>query len=180
MVDTLPSSEVLNECFEYDKKSGIVKWKERPSHHFTSNRTMKATNTRFKDKQVNKVCNVGYIRVGVYDQRYYLHRIIWKMVTGEDPGDLQINHKDGDKLNNAWDNLEAITHRDNVLHAFSTGLINKKGEFHHNSKLNDKKVELLRREFKNGKTTRELAKKYSLDNATVYDAVNHRTWKHLE
>lgn len=46
----------------------------------------------------------GYLVVGI-DRVYYLaHRIIWKMMTGEEPAD-QIDHEDTDRLNNRWVNL---------------------------------------------------------------------------
>ena len=51
--------------------------------------------------------------------------------------DLTVNHIDGDPLNNKADNLEWITQRENILHAYKTGLnkqskpcelINSKGD----------------------------------------------------
>lgn len=39
---------------------------------------------------------------------------------------LVINHKDLNKLNNCWDNLEFVTSQENTLHAVKNGALNTK------------------------------------------------------
>jgi hypothetical protein len=54
-----------------------------------------------------------YFRVGVGRRSYKVHRIIWKMVTGDDPRNMLIDHKDLDGANNRWSNLRLATHQEN-------------------------------------------------------------------
>lgn len=43
-----------------------------------------------------------------------IHRLVASAFLGE--SELQVNHKDGEKLNNALDNLEYVSNRDNTVH----------------------------------------------------------------
>ena len=61
----------------------------------------------------------GYIRVNMLckdnQQRYFLwHRVIWFYFNGDIPEGLEVNHKDENKTNNSIDNLELLTHIDNI------------------------------------------------------------------
>lgn len=51
----------------------------------------------------------GYRMVGIGRRHnmFLVHRIIWKLVTGEDP--VSVDHADLDKQNNRWSNLRHCT-----------------------------------------------------------------------
>ena len=51
----------------------------------------------------------GYKRVRVGTVFHKTHRVIWAWVTGEDPGAINIDHKDGNPANNRWTNLRLAT-----------------------------------------------------------------------
>jgi hypothetical protein len=40
--------------------------------------------------------------------------LIWRLVTGEDPGELDVDHTDGNRTHNAWHNLRLGTRSQNA------------------------------------------------------------------
>lgn len=46
-----------------------------------------------------------------------VHRALWEAFNGPIPGRLEINHKNLDRADNRLENLELLTHRENVNHA---------------------------------------------------------------
>jgi hypothetical protein len=71
-----------------------------------------------------KVNENGYIRVYIYNKTFTLHRLIALTFLENFENKLQVNHKDGNKLNNCVDNLEFVTNKENLIHKFQTGLGN--------------------------------------------------------
>lgn len=66
----------------------------------------------------------GYWSVNRNNKTYYVHRLVAEAFLGG-VQDLQVNHKDGNKANNHWTNLEWVTPESNRAHAVRTGLIAK-------------------------------------------------------
>lgn len=72
----------------------------------------------------------GYLFVrlcknGVY-KYFSVHRLVALNFIKQPNINLDVNHKDGNKINNHVDNLEWITRSENVLHALDNGLANRK------------------------------------------------------
>lgn len=103
----LPSHEFLLECFEYDKDTGILSWITRPEHHFKDERTCNNWNNKKAYTPVNLHFKSNYHLIAIDGEYYGSHRIIWKLVTGNEP--LLLDHIDNDSLNNKWDNLREVT-----------------------------------------------------------------------
>lgn len=62
----------------------------------------------------------GYLIVCLHGsskgRTFLVHRLIAEQFVSGHRDDLEVNHKDGDKLNNALDNLEWVTRRENQMH----------------------------------------------------------------
>lgn len=68
--------------------------------------------------------NVGLCKDGVVTRKK-VHAIEAVAFFGAQANKLCVNHKDGDKNNNCLENLEYLTHAENMAHAARTGLIRK-------------------------------------------------------
>lgn len=71
-----------------------------------------------------KVNENGYIRVYIYNKTYALHRLIALAFVENIDNKEQVNHIDGNKLNNSVANLEWVTNSENQIHKFKIGLGN--------------------------------------------------------
>lgn len=110
-------------------------------------------------------------------KHHSVHVLVAKHFIGPKPGEkYQVNHKDGNKLNNHVTNLEWVTPSENLKHAFKNGLMCQKGENHASNKLNNKSVLKI---FKSKKSVPELAKTYGVCNGSIYNIKSGVTWAHL-
>lgn len=94
---------------------------------------------------------------------------------------LVVNHLDGNVTNNTLDNLEWCTHRENVIHAYKTGLAHgKKGSENSQAKLTDEEVlEIYKLAKENKISGRDIAKKYNVSPSLVSMIANKKIWSHL-
>jgi hypothetical protein len=89
----------------------------------------------------------GYIRFEVGGVNYTLHIVLAKVFKGEDyEPNLQVNHIDGVKTNNAASNLEWVTAAENLQHAVKLGLRPTS-----NQRLTDAQIHKICTEIRDGK-----------------------------
>lgn len=98
------------------------------------------------------VANNGYIRVIIKGKKYPLHRLIALAFILNSKNKPFVNHKDGNRLNNCKDNLEWCTAKENIQHAWRTGLAKGRyGKRNAMCKLSDTQVFEIRELLKEGK-----------------------------
>lgn len=114
----LPTLKYLRECFILvaTKDYSFLVWRHRPVSHFSSEHAQKIFNTLFALRPAGNEVRAGrmrYYQVGIAGKTYLVHRIIWMMLTGYDPGDKEIDHQNGDGLCNRRSNLRLVSHKVN-------------------------------------------------------------------
>lgn len=67
-------------------------------------------------KDTKHYLQVDLVRNGAYTRKR-VHRAVWEAFNGRIEGRLEINHKDLNRANNRLDNLEIVTHQQNLQHA---------------------------------------------------------------
>jgi len=109
----------------------------------------------------------------------FLHRLIWMYVNGKISEGMQINHLNGDRMDNRISNLECVSAEENRAHATKV-LQSYKGENNSQSKLTNRLVILLRTISTTKHTVSALSTALGLSVNTLYGVLSGRRWKHIK
>lgn len=115
----------------------------------------------------------GYLRVGIGGKLYFVHRLVAEKYLPNPTGKPQVNHKDGNKLNNSVNNLEWVTNQENRTHAVINGL-HPHGECSY-AKLTQKAVSFIREHTEY--SAKELSELFNVSVSTIRDARKFKSWK---
>jgi len=120
---------------------------------------------------------------------YFLaHRLVGLAFLGIPTGDLEINHKNGKTTDNRIENLEWVTHAENIKHGWDllgcyrkkpTASMYARGVKHGRSKLTDEAVRQIRKLYQKGKG-QVLADRFGVSISTIGRVVRGEAWAHVE
>lgn len=131
-------------------------WKQISGYrtYWVSNRgSVKTTdyNHTKKEKKLNVFRNVsGYAACNLMQDgkrhRKLVHRLVCIAFIENPNGCPEVNHIDGNKMNNDVSNLEWCTSKQNSIHAHKSGLVKvAKGEKHYKSYLSSEQISIMKR-----------------------------------
>ena len=96
----LPPFDLIKELLNYNIITGVFTWKVKKSN-------------KKAGSIAGRVTNKGYVYITIDGKGYAAHRLAWLLVTTKDPYPYEVDHKDGDKGNNAFHNLRQATPQQN-------------------------------------------------------------------
>jgi hypothetical protein len=111
---------------------------------------------------------------------WMIHRLVAIHFVANPENKPCVNHLDGNKLNNAANNLEWTTIAENTRHAIDVLGIALGGEKHYAAKLTDQKVLEIIRLAAEGYNQNELSKMFGVSNKNIGYIIRRKTWKHLK
>lgn len=102
----------------------------------------------------------GYLRLSLDGKKYSVHKVVIESFKGN--SDLQVNHRDGNKLNNNLSNLEYVTASENLKHAYEIGIKKNK------KSIPDSKIkEIFSLYFIENLSQKEIAKIFNVSQITI-------------
>ena len=116
----------------------------------------------------------GYLRVAIGKKLMFVHRMVANKYIPNPENKPQVNHKDGNKLNNHADNLEWVSNQANRNHAVANDLIIH-GERCPWAKLTVDDVHFIREHLEIPST--HLAVKYGVSRSCIKDVRHRKSWK---
>lgn len=127
----------------------------------------------------------GYLRVQLSRNNRvtdkYIHRLVAEHFLKNPNNKTEVNHKDFNKSNNEFTNLEWVTPQENKNHFLSFGKPAKRASFkgvdNGRAKLTERQIREIR--LIKGKTIKALSEIYNVSHATIHRVIHKVSWRHI-
>jgi len=158
-------------------------WKDIPNYEgmYQVSNLGRVKSLKFEKERILKPTpdKDGYYNVSLYEggevKTNKIHRLVMLAFFGE--SDLEVNHINGIKADNRFENLEYCTPSENIQHALDIGLM-ARGENHPNSKLTRACVERIKYGHQ-GMLQKDIAEIYGITRSLVSFIRSGKKWKHI-
>lgn len=188
-------------CLEISGSAGEIfkPLREDPRYLVGNCGTVISTVSGFNRRLACSVDGKGYptFQVGgrIIRLNVKVHRAVATLFIPNPDAKPEINHKNGIRHDNRVSNLEWVTRRENIIHAFkelprkiprglSHGWYTKPqsrcfGTKNGHAIFTNEQVIAVRLAFEGGQTVRSLCEQYGAGNNTIRSIIKRRTWRHL-
>jgi len=119
----------------------------------------------------------GYKCVAIDAVTRSIHVLVARQFINNPDNKPQINHIDGNKLNNNYLNLEWVTPKENSQHNIKLGLTTLGSDNHH-AKLSEEDVITIRDRLAKGELQKDIAKDFNVTQPTISYIVT-KGWSHV-
>jgi hypothetical protein len=151
--------------------------------NFSPNKIVKKPLTVLPKKVVRpRLTKKRYLRVdlsgkGNKKYRKFVHVLVAEHFLPNPDNKPEVNHKDLDKSNNWYWNLEWVTRKENIAHAYKNGAFISKPKRKGHAKLLEDDVRKIKA---SPKTLKELAQEYKVCISTIGNIKNNKVWVWLK
>lgn len=137
-----------------------------------------------RKKLKQELSNSGYYRVTIrYEDgsvvKQSVHRLVAENFVPNEFGKPLVNHIDGNKENNRYDNLEWVDYKENAKHASDNGLLKYVGENHYNNTNEESLIREICKLLEQGFRNKDICKELSVRKSLVSQVRNGTAWKHV-
>lgn len=105
------TQDYLNECLIYGKNTGRFTWLKRPLEHFISLSACNTWNGKYAGENACRTDANGYEVIAIDGKVLKAHHAAFMIMEGVKP--KEVDHQDGVRDNNAWDNIRSVTRLEN-------------------------------------------------------------------
>jgi len=125
----------------------------------------------------------GYMRIELNKngsaKKHSIHRLVAGAFLGKRELPYEVNHINGNRVDNNVENLEWLTRSQNIRDTHIKGRHNQKSEKNNATKLTNREVSRIKLACLCGIKKSEISKIYNIAESTVFSIANGTNWKNI-